>query len=183
VIYGFFGSLAFNSGTSALENAVSQPIVFAVPAEVELHPAPIPPHWIIEGSPQARSKRLAMSADGTASVMAWSCSPGRFTWRYAVDELLHIISGEVFVTDENGQSRRLGPGDMVFFPAGSSSTWHVTQEVRKLAMCRHSMPRPFGFALRAWNKLVAILSGPAEDANPLDVDPAASADPKRAPAV
>jgi uncharacterized cupin superfamily protein len=175
--------LALKSGACALESAVSQSVVFAVPAEVELSPAPIPPHWIIEGSPQARSKRLAASADGTASVMAWSCSPGRFTWRYTVDELLHIISGEVFVTDEKGQSRRLGPGDMAFFPAGSSSTWHVTQEVRKLAMCRHSMPRPFGFALRAWNKLVAILSGPAEDANPLDVDPAASADPKRAPAV
>jgi uncharacterized cupin superfamily protein len=175
--------LALKSGACALENAVSQPVVFAVPAEVELSPAPIPPHWIIEGAPQARSKRLAASADGTASVMAWSCSPGRFTWRYTVDELLHIISGEVFVTDEKGQSRRLGPGDMAFFPAGSSSTWHVTQEVRKLAMCRHSMPRPFGFVLRAWNKLVAILSGPAEDANPLDADPAASADPKRAPVV
>jgi uncharacterized protein len=166
-----------------VENAVSEPVVFAVPSEVELLPAPIPAHWIIEGAPQARAKRLAMSADGTSSVMAWACSPGRFTWRYSVDETLHIISGEVFVTDEKGQSRRLGPGDMVFFPAGSVSTWHVTEEVRKLAFCRHSMPRLFGFALRAWNKLAAILSGPAEDANPLDVEPANGSEPKRAPAV
>ena len=91
------------------------PVVFAVPADVELHPAPIPAHWITEGSPQARSKRLGTSADGTASIMAWSCTPGRFTWRYTVDEIIHIISGEIFVTDENGQQRRLGPGDMVFF--------------------------------------------------------------------
>ncbi len=143
------------------------PVVFAVPADVELHPAPIPAHWITEGSPQARSKRLGTSADGTASIMAWSCTPGRFTWRYTVDEIIHIISGEIFVTDENGRQRRLGPGDMVFFPAGSVSDWHVTEEVRKLAVCRHSMPRPLGVALRVWNKLAALLGGPAEAADPL----------------
>lgn len=138
---------------------MAPPVVFASPAAVELAPAPIPSDWIIEGQPQARSARLATSADGTSSVMAWSCSAGRFTWYYSVDETLHIISGEVFVTDENDQVRRLGPGDMVFFPAGSRSTWHVPHEVRKLAVCRHSMPRPCGTALRVWNKLVGILTG------------------------
>jgi len=92
-------------------------------------------------------------------VMAWSCTAGRFNWRYAVDETLHIVSGEVFVTDEKGEIRRLGPGDMAFFPAGSCSIWHVPEEVRKLAVCRHSMPRPFGTMLRAWNKVVNRLTG------------------------
>jgi uncharacterized cupin superfamily protein len=155
---------------------VSEPVVFAVPADVELEPAPIPPDWIIEGRPQARSKRLATSADGTASVMAWSCTAGRFNWHYAVDEATHIISGEVFVTNEKDEERRLGPGDMVFFPAGSHSIWHVPHEVRKFAVCRHSMPRPLGTALRAWNKLVGILTGTAGgelDSRPaLDVSPA-----------
>lgn len=141
------------------EETVPEPVIFAVPAEVELAAAPIPPHWIIEGTPLARSKRLAQSADGTAMVMAWACTPGRFRWHYAVDETLHIISGEVFVTDHNGETRRIGPGDMVFFPAGSRSTWHVTKEVTKLAVCRHSMPRPLGYALRAWNNLVDKLTG------------------------
>jgi uncharacterized cupin superfamily protein len=140
---------------------MSIPVVFAAPADVELLPAPIPAEWIIEGNPQARSKRLAASADGTATVMAWSCTPGRFNWYYRVDETIHVISGEVFVTDEKDRTHRLGPGDMVFFPAGSHSVWHVTKEVRKFAICRHSMPRPLGFALRAWNKLIAILTGNA----------------------
>jgi len=91
--------------------------------------------------------------------MAWSCTPGRFEWHYAVDETVHIISGEVFVTDEKGRIHRLGPGDMAFFPAGSHSVWQVTKEVRKLAVCRHSMPRPFGFVLRAWNKVFHRLTG------------------------
>jgi uncharacterized protein len=140
-------------------HAVSQPIIFATPADTELAADPICSHWIIEGAPQARSKRLAESADGTASVMAWSCTAGRFNWNYAVDEAAHFISGEVFVTDEKGATRRFGPGDMAFFPAGCRSTWHVPVEVRKLAVCRHSMPRPFGFLLRAWNRLINRLCG------------------------
>ncbi len=155
-----------------------QPIVFAAPAEVELAPAPIPAHWITEGRPQARSKRLAVSADGTCSVMAWSCSAGRFTWHYTVDETIHIIAGEVFVTDETGAVRRLGPGDMVFFPAGSVSDWHVPNQVRKLAVCRHSMPRPLGFALRAVNKLVSIITG-AQTGGSLESAPAADGEPAR----
>ena len=161
---------------------MSQSVVFAVPTEVELLPAPIPPHWIIEGAPQARSKRVAMSADGTSSVMVWSCTPGRFRWHYNIDETLHIISGEIFVTDEKGASRRLGPGDMVFFPAGSTSLWHVTKDVRKLAFCRHTVPRPVGFALRAWKKLVAVLSGPSGDSDPLASTPEIVVDPERAAA-
>ncbi|HML07591.1 MAG TPA: cupin domain-containing protein [Xanthobacteraceae bacterium] len=137
---------------------MSGPVVFAVPAAIELVPDPIRPHWILEGTPQARSRRLAQSADGTAMVMAWSCTAGRFNWYYTVDETVHVISGEVFVTDEKGDVRRLGPGDMAFFPAGSRSIWHVPNEVRKLAVCHHGMPRPFGIVLRAWNKACDIVS-------------------------
>jgi uncharacterized cupin superfamily protein len=162
---------------------VSQPVVFAAVAEVELGPAPIPQHWIIEGTPLARSKRLATSADGAAAVIAWSCTPGRFRWRYTSDEISHVISGEVFVTDEKGDSRRLGPGDMAYFPAGSQSTWHVTQEMKKLAICRQHMPRPLGYALRAWNKLAAIVSSAAEDSGPLENGAGVGADTKGVTAV
>jgi uncharacterized protein len=158
---------------------VPHPVVFAVPADVELQPAPIPADWITEGAPQARSKRLATSADGTASVMAWSCTPGRFTWHYTVDEFIHIISGEIVVTDENGQSRRLGPGDMVFFPAGSVSHWQVTKEVRKFAVCRHSMPRPLGLALRVWNRLGAMFGGGGGASDPLESRPVIAVDGER----
>ncbi len=133
--------------------------VFAIPADVELELDPIRPDWVIEGTPQVRSKYLARSAYGASSVMAWSCTAGRFIWCYKVDEMLHVISGEVFVTDEEGAVRRLGPGDMAFFPAGALSVWHVPHEVRKLAMCRHKMPRAFGTLLRVWNHLIDRATG------------------------
>jgi uncharacterized protein len=170
-------------GQKPLERPVSHPVIFAAPADVELSAAPIPKAWIIEGTPQARSKRLATSPDGTASVMAWSCTAGRFHWHYTVDEIIHIISGEVFVTDERGESRRLGPGDMVVFHAGTSSVWHVPHEVKKFAVCRHSMPRAFGFALRVWKKLAGILFGLPEGNDALESGAAASGEQAGATAV
>ncbi len=147
---------------------MASPVIFAVPTEVELAPAPIPAHWVIDGDPRAYATKLTTSADGTCGVFVWSCTPGRFRWHYVVDETLHIISGEVFVTDEKGRGRRLGPGDVAIFPAGSSSVWHVTKDIKKLAMCRHTIPRPIGFAVRAWKKIFAILGGPAEDGDALE---------------
>jgi uncharacterized protein len=75
--------------------------------------------------------------------------------------MVHVISGEVFVTAETGLERRLGPGDMAFFPAGSRSLWRVPVAVRKLAVCRHALPKPLGFAVRAWHKLIALATGEA----------------------
>lgn len=140
---------------------MSMSIVIADPATVALDPSPINPGWIVAGTPEARAKELARSDDGTSVVVAWSCTPGMFHWHYSVDETVHVISGEVWVTNEDDVERRLGPGDMAFFPAGSSSVWRVTSEVRKLAVCRHALPQPLGFALRAWRRLNTIMSGQA----------------------
>jgi uncharacterized protein len=134
-------------------------ITFADPLTVALDPAPIAAGWIVDGTPQARARELARSADGTSVVIAWSCTAGRFNWHYGVDEMAHIISGEAFVTDEGGTERRLGPGDMAFFPAGSRSLWHVPVAVRKLAVCRHALPKPLGFMLRAWRRMIALANG------------------------
>ncbi len=135
------------------------PVIFATPTDVELVADPIKPAWVIEGAPQVCSRRIATSADGASSVMVWSCTAGRFNWYYTVDETLHVVEGEVFVTDEKGNVHRLGPGDAAFFPVGSVSTWHVPHYVRKIAVCRHGLPGPFGFVLRVWNKTIDRLTG------------------------
>jgi hypothetical protein len=55
----------------------------------------------------------------------------------------------------------------------------VPVEVRKLAVCRQAMPLPFGFALRAWNKLGRIMLGIFWPPEEVVADPLA---PKAAPA-
>src|SRR5882724_6597249 len=102
--------------TALIEGAsMSQHIVTANPATIELAPSPFPAEWVLEGRPQARATAIARSRDGAMTVVAWSCTKGRFQWHYSVDEMVHILSGEVFITDQSGTERRLGPGDTAFF--------------------------------------------------------------------
>ena len=136
---------------------MSKAIVVAAAATADLEPAPVSPEWVLDGTPETRSKELARSHDRTSYVMVWDCTAGRFTWHYNKDETLVVISGEAFITNEKGEERRLGPGDIVFFPAGVSCTWRVTKYIRKVAFLRHTMPRPFGFGVLAWNKLLRMM--------------------------
>ncbi len=129
---------------------MANPIVLESAAALELDPEPIPKDWILSGTPNATSKKLARSADFTSYIMVWDCTPGRFVWHYNKDETLVVVSGEVFITNQHGEEHRLGPGDFAFFPGGSSATWRVTDKLRKVAVVRETMPRPLGLVLRGF---------------------------------
>ncbi|WP_237477239.1 cupin domain-containing protein [Lichenibacterium dinghuense] len=116
---------------------------------VELKPAPIRPEWIEAGDPVARNAVLSRSADGMATTMVWACTPGVFTWRYHIDETIHLLEGSVVMEDGAAPPRRLGPGDVVFFPAGAAVRWTVETPVRKLAFFRRQIPMPLGLVTRA----------------------------------
>ena len=109
-------------------------------------PNPIQAAWILDGSPVARAELLSSSADGTASTYFWDCTAGRFNWFYSFDETFHILEGDVTLKYPSGVSRRVGTGDTVFFPPGSSAEWTVDRYVRKLAFCRTPLP---GYLIRA----------------------------------
>jgi len=129
---------------------MSIPIVLETAASLKLDPEPIPQDWIEGGTPHATSKKLAKSADYTSYIMVWECTPGRFTWHYNKDETLVVVSGEVFITNEQGVERRLGPGDFAFFPGGSSAAWRVTEKLRKVAVVRETMPKVLGLFVRGF---------------------------------
>jgi uncharacterized protein len=132
-------------------------IVIEASASADLEPSSISPDWILAGTPEARYKVLARSHDRTSWVVVWECTAGRFNWHYGEDETVVVISGEVFITNKKGEERRLGPGDMGFFPAGSSCTWRVNDRVKKVAVLRQNLPSPLGIGVRAWHKLLQIL--------------------------
>ena len=139
------------------ESAILNSIVMATPANVELGPEPIPQEWILSGSPVSRSKLLARSRDWTSSTVVWDCTEGSFHWHYSQDETVLFLSGEAFLLLENGQERRFGPGDLGFFPSGTTATWRVAGQVRKIAVLKESMWPPFGLCLKAWKKLLRAI--------------------------
>jgi uncharacterized cupin superfamily protein len=126
----------------------------ASPATVELEAEAIPADWILSGTPVARSKTLARSKDWTAHIVVWDCTAGTFYWHYSYDEVIIVVSGEAFLVGEGGKERRFGPGDIGFFPSGTTAKWRVGDHIRKIAVLRETMWRPLGLGLKAWNKLL-----------------------------
>lgn len=139
----------------------SKPVIFSTTVP-NFTVAPINPAWIIEGEPVARNAILSRSADGTACTIAWDCTSGRFNWHYDFDETVHIQEGAVTVDDGHGPARRLVPGDVAFFPAGSHAIWHVEDYVRKVAFCRKILPAPLGALIGVLRAVKHRLSPPRE---------------------
>jgi len=146
-------------------NGSTSTIVTVSPATLELgrQTVPIMPSWVLGGSPVTRSKSVTRSHDWTSNLLVWECTAGQFEWHYAKEEVVVITSGEVYITDNKGEERWLGPGDVAFFPAGSSAVWRVPQHVRKVAVVRESLWRPLGFSVKVWKTLLrkAGIGGPS----------------------
>jgi uncharacterized cupin superfamily protein len=117
----------------------------------DLDAAPITDEHVIEGAPVARSVQLTASDDGLVTTHLWDCTAGRFHWYFGVDEIVHILDGEVHVTDDRGETVTLRTGDVGHFALHSHSIWHVPEYVRKLAV--HRAPKPVGLPVRAFRKL------------------------------
>lgn len=143
-----------------------RPVVIVTPADIKLDDAlqPFSPNWVLSGAPASRSKTLARSKDWAANIVVWECTAGRFKWHFTQDETIFVVSGETIMISEKGEERRLGPGDIGYFPAGTRCTFIVSDRIRKVAVVRESLWRPLGFSLKVWNKLLRLtgLSGKSQ---------------------
>jgi uncharacterized cupin superfamily protein len=102
-----------------------------------LLPRPIDASCIEEGTPEARCSTLTESPDKRLSSGLWECTAGKFKVAFAVDEIVHILDGEVIVRDDGGGAvHTLRPGDAAYFPLGLVTHWHVPQFVRKFFVVR-----------------------------------------------
>jgi uncharacterized protein len=132
---------------------------------LELGPAPIHNDWVIAGEPKARSALLSETADGEAFTVVWECSEGTFRWNYGCDETIHFLEGSVTFDDGSGVLRSVSPGDVVYFPKGSSVIWNVKTPVRKLAICRKVLPGPLAASIRYLRLLKSKLKGSRDNAD------------------
>lgn len=123
-------------------------------ANLTLTPSPIHPDWIEEGEPKASSAVVGWSSDRTGCTIVWECTPGRFTWRYDCDEMVHFVSGSVVIGAHGERGLRYGAGDIVHFSKGDVATWVVEETVRKVAYCRRPMPPVIATAYRGVRSLV-----------------------------
>lgn len=126
-----------------------RPAVFFSEVDVPLRAAPIRPDWIVAGTPVARNADLSQGRTQNSMTLVWDCTAGTFDWHYDTDEVVHILEGGVLLSQDGGPVRRVGPGEVVFFPAGSTARWTVESYVRKLAFFSGKLPRPVALGLAA----------------------------------
>jgi uncharacterized cupin superfamily protein len=87
----------------------------------------------IEGDQVEAARTLFQSEDGSLQIGIWECTPGRFTAdRSQSSETCHIISGRVEMTRLDGETRQLGPGDLLVLPQGWVGEWRILETTRKL---------------------------------------------------
>jgi len=72
-----------------------------------------------------------LKADGVFAWPIWEAEVSEFPWTYDASETCYFLEGDVEVTPDGGTPTRVGPGDLVTFPAGMSCTWKIFQPVRK----------------------------------------------------
>ncbi len=118
-------------------------VVRSVATTDDLAPDPMDPSWILEGNPQARSRKLFLSPDRTISAILWDCSAGRFDWHYGTDEIIQIVDGEAELTFPSGTVTIVRPGDVVYFPGAQIVRFNVPNYIRKVALysSHASLPR------------------------------------------
>ena len=141
---------------------MNKSVVVVSPDVGELYPEPIPQNWVLSGAPRAWSKVTLRSRDWVSRIVVWECTAGSFKWHYRREEFLKVVSGEAYMIVKRGPERRFGPGDVLFFPAGSSCTWRVPQSFRKIAMLREPLWPPLGLCLTIWNKFLHELTAFAQ---------------------
>jgi uncharacterized cupin superfamily protein len=106
----------------------------------DLERGALKPEQILAGTPATRWLTVAESPDEALSVALWECTPGSFRWHFYSDEVVHLLAGEVEITDQTGRVAVLVAGSVAFFVAGSDSVWVVRRTIRKLAVFRSPPP-------------------------------------------
>jgi uncharacterized cupin superfamily protein len=87
---------------------------------------------IIRGNPQASGRLDLGTNEGQHRVGIWSCTEGAFICTEVGDELQTVISGQLTITRDDGESIECGPGDSIFTRKGERLTWDIKQTVTKV---------------------------------------------------
>jgi len=111
-----------------------------LPADDTPLPAtPLPPGWVRAGTPEASTQLLTRSPDGGLVTGVWECTPGRFRWYFACDEVVVILRGTGRLRIGSVE-HALAPGVSVYFPIGTDSEWEIHSTLRKHFTHRYPTP-------------------------------------------
>lgn len=97
-------------------------------------PYPMPKEILVEGDPVAKVHWARVSAQGEPGYYAgiWTAQPSVFDYTFEMNETAHILEGHVVVTQKDGPTLELRPGDVATFPKGAVTRWTVRAALKKV---------------------------------------------------
>ena len=105
------------------------------PADLAAHPVEDRSYWTVTGGdgPTYGSRSDFLSPDGRFHVGYSQYDKMTLQLKdWPIDEFMHILEGQVEITDESGASKVYGPGDMFVMPKGFNGTWRQLSPIKKL---------------------------------------------------
>jgi uncharacterized cupin superfamily protein len=97
-------------------------------------PYPMPKEILVKGDPAARVHWLRASGHGEPPYYTglWTAEPSVFDYTFEMNETLHVLEGYVVVTQKDGPTLDLRPGDVATFPKGAVTRWDVREPFKKV---------------------------------------------------
>jgi uncharacterized cupin superfamily protein len=91
------------------------------------------PALVISGTPEWADKLLYQDVTGQFLVGVWSTTPyARKVIEFPRHELMHILDGEVTITDAVGGGQSFAAGETLLVPKGTMMGWKNDAPVRKI---------------------------------------------------
>jgi uncharacterized protein len=87
----------------------------------------------LDGDMATHGLDLYATEDGSISTGVWQCGPGNSRWDMPDEgEFIHVLSGRMTCTADDGTVTEVGPGATVVFPKGWAGTWNIHETLRKV---------------------------------------------------
>jgi uncharacterized cupin superfamily protein len=118
---------------AATGEASAAPGITVLSAEAALSPSAAPaPEVLLGPTPQCRSFNAFTDEAARLRAGIWDSTPYRRVSRpHRVNELMHILAGNVDLTGGDGTVTRVRPGDTVFVAHGAPCAWESRAHVAK----------------------------------------------------
>lgn len=98
----------------------------------ELEAMPFKPEQILEGHPVPNGNVIWRRGETKSRNGIWEHGPGKSDYHQTPEEVSAFVflSGAATVTPEGYDPIEVGPGDVVFFPEGTTTVWDVRETIR-----------------------------------------------------
>jgi uncharacterized cupin superfamily protein len=113
---------------------MSDPNYFTFAADAELQPYDFPTEDVLGGDPRPRGISITHTAPSGVKVVTglFALDPGKIRAEVLATETVHVLEGEMHVTFDSGEEFDAKAGDVLLFPAGTTTIREIKSPYKEM---------------------------------------------------